>query len=230
MSMPIDPQALYKQTLEAAGAGRYAEALEGYIWFHDHALTYEPALAGVRLSYALEHWKELGNLYPPALVALTEIRDLKTTNLLKGARSRKNFHDVVSINEELNQLGLSYKLFCQLNEQDHEFAKTCISLAMPSIVDAEDYELALSFIPSPEGAVKRLVAELNSEIDDLAELDTKSAEMRMDAYVHIYGNELARLFKILAGTNNQDESTRLKDLFIRLIANTQAREAIREII
>jgi len=161
---------------------------------------------------------------------LTEIRDLKTTNLLKGARSRKIFNDVVSINEELGQSNLSYKLFCQLNEQDHEFSKSCVSLALPAIVEVEDYELALSFIPFPEGTVQSLVAELNKEIHDLVGLDAETAEMRMDAYVHIYGNRLARLFKILVGTNNQNEAARLKDLAIRLIIDVQVKKAIEDIL
>lgn len=63
---------------QAAEAGRYAEALEGYIWYHDNALSHDPAQAGVRLSYAIGYWLKLAQDYPPALLALKDIRDQKT--------------------------------------------------------------------------------------------------------------------------------------------------------
>jgi len=44
--------------------GKYAEALERMIWFHNHALEHELGMYGVRLSFALSEWKELGDVYP----------------------------------------------------------------------------------------------------------------------------------------------------------------------
>jgi hypothetical protein len=37
----------------AAREGRYAEALEGFLWFHHNALAEEPALRGVRVRDAV---------------------------------------------------------------------------------------------------------------------------------------------------------------------------------
>jgi len=44
---------------------QYAAALEKYIWFHDHALAFDRALAGVRLSYAIFEWLDLGKVWEP---------------------------------------------------------------------------------------------------------------------------------------------------------------------
>jgi len=42
--------------------GKYAQALERQIWFHKNALKYAPAMRGVRLSFALGVWIELGQV------------------------------------------------------------------------------------------------------------------------------------------------------------------------
>ena len=39
---------------------------------------------GVRLSFALSYWEQLGEVYPPALTALKKTRDDKTALLLDG--------------------------------------------------------------------------------------------------------------------------------------------------
>src|SRR5687768_8592736 len=54
-------------------AGKYNEALARHIWFHNHILEYDIAWAGVRLSYALNDWKKLGNKYEPAKDSLNKI-------------------------------------------------------------------------------------------------------------------------------------------------------------
>jgi hypothetical protein len=70
-----DPNQILNQARADALAGRYEEALAKYLWFHHHALEIRPSLAGVRLSYALQEWRRLGEFYPPAWEALETVRD-----------------------------------------------------------------------------------------------------------------------------------------------------------
>ena len=51
--MTEDARQVLRNAREAALRGAHAEALEKYLWFHHHALEHSPALAGVRLSYAI---------------------------------------------------------------------------------------------------------------------------------------------------------------------------------
>jgi len=41
---------------DLAHQGKNEEALERFLWFHDHALEHDPAMHGVRLPYALSSW------------------------------------------------------------------------------------------------------------------------------------------------------------------------------
>lgn len=61
-----DMQKYLSDTQEMVRQGKNQEALERFVWFHDHALEHEPAgMYGVRLSFALSYWKALGDVYPP---------------------------------------------------------------------------------------------------------------------------------------------------------------------
>lgn len=69
---------------QAAAACRHREALETHLWFHEHALTHEPFLRGVRLSFALVDWHRLATVYEPAIVALLATRDPKVAQIRSG--------------------------------------------------------------------------------------------------------------------------------------------------
>jgi hypothetical protein len=53
---------------------QYELALQKHVWFHEESRS-SSGMAGVRLSYAISDWVELGNKYPPALSELRRIRD-----------------------------------------------------------------------------------------------------------------------------------------------------------
>src|SRR5688572_13955457 len=93
----------YSKAKRAFKQGKYEEALRHHISFHDNILKTEPAMYGVRLSFALSAWIELGQKYPAALVALKDVRDKKTARLAGGEQSSALFHDVESINQYLGE-------------------------------------------------------------------------------------------------------------------------------
>ncbi len=64
--------------------GRFEEALQRQIWYHNHALEYDQGQGGVRLTFALSQWIELGRHYPKAKTALIEIRDRDSRALMEG--------------------------------------------------------------------------------------------------------------------------------------------------
>src|SRR5687768_17293473 len=71
--------------------GKYEEALNKHLWFHEESKS-SIGMGGVRLSFALSHWMELGEAYPPALAALKAIRDANEAKLLEGAGGFREFH------------------------------------------------------------------------------------------------------------------------------------------
>src|SRR4051794_19367514 len=101
----VDPGVVLDEARELADQGRYGEALQRHVWFHQHALEHDLAFHGVRLSFALSDWVRLGEQSPPARRALVDIRDRTAAQARAGDWSPKPyhepFHDVVAINHYL---------------------------------------------------------------------------------------------------------------------------------
>src|SRR5262245_62591983 len=91
-----DPQQVLEEARDLAAQGRYEEALQKHLWFHENALKYDPDLSAVRLSFALGYWVELGEEYPKAREALVAIRDRGDQALRAGDRSFELFHEVAA--------------------------------------------------------------------------------------------------------------------------------------
>lgn len=101
----------YDDAKRFAREGAYHKALERHMWFHEHALEHQPSYYGVRLSFALGAWMELGEKYPPALAALEAVRDRDSARLYDGDPSDHLFHDVVALNRTLHDDSATFTLF-----------------------------------------------------------------------------------------------------------------------
>src|SRR5262245_31700934 len=124
----------------------HADALHRLLWFHRHALDHEPALYGVRLSFALSYWLELGKVYPPALEELRAVRDAKEGEMAGGAGSRDLFHDVVAINSYLDEPARTAELFRLLDADRPELARECYLAAEEPLVARREYHLCARYI------------------------------------------------------------------------------------
>lgn len=178
--------------------GRYAEALSEYIWFHHHALAEQPALYGVRLSFALSHWKDLAEVYPLALVALHEVRDDKAKRLSAGELDRELFHDVEAINQYLGASSETAQLFEALDRNHPEFAQACSHLALEALVAAEKFNLAAKHIPDPIGRVTTLAERLNHDIARIPERPRSKAPS-FRAYTWNFALDLRTIVAIQCG-------------------------------
>lgn len=141
-----DMQQHLNDTKGLVSAGKYAEALKRHIWFHENALQHDPSMYGVRLSFALRNWKQLGDKYPPAKIALIKTRDQKAKAILGGERSQAIFHDVVSINEVLEEVGKTVSLFEAMDKTHPDVANEFWDVAKEAIIAAKRYDLIEKYI------------------------------------------------------------------------------------
>jgi hypothetical protein len=206
--------------------GRHEDALRELVWFHEHALEEAPAMYGVRLSYALFDWVELGKVFPPARQALEDIRDRKAQTLLRGEGDRALFHDVEAINDRLDMRRATYELYLALDQRMPELAKQCARLALPAIVEAKDYRLADRVRPQPEAHIRAEAAGLDAEISRMKHERYTRAPRRWAA---IFGYaRLVRLHRdITAGIGDPAAARRLEALAVKLIRNPSLRLAVR---
>ena len=98
-----DMQAYLNRTQQLVRQRKYREASDRFVWFDEHALEHDPGMSGVRLSFALSYWKDLGDVYPPAKQAMVDMRDRKTWQLWEGRGNVALFSDVAALNRTLNE-------------------------------------------------------------------------------------------------------------------------------
>jgi hypothetical protein len=153
-----DPQAILQEARADTRAKRYKIALAKHVWFHEYALIIEPALYGVRLSFALSDWLELAEKYPPALAKLKKIRDAARRNVMAGKNVRESFHDMASINYHLGEQSATKKTFEALDQKNPKTAEEVFDLAQPSLVIGKAYALIFKYI-SPKEDFAKMVAE-----------------------------------------------------------------------
>jgi hypothetical protein len=204
-----DPQEILQEAESDARAGNYAEALAKQVWFFQNALKYEPAEYGVRLSFALSDWVELGKDYPPALDKLRTFRDEAGKNVRNGEKVRDNFADFESINKELMEDSKTVDLFIWLDSNKPDSAKMVYDLARPALIKAKQYALLGEYIQSPIDEYNKAfqVYERNMQEAKNPELGDR---MR-DFGEHRFKNETATLIAILVVTDRKAAAEKIAE-------------------
>jgi hypothetical protein len=189
--------------------GRFEEALEHFLWFHDHALQEDSAFSGVRLSFALGYWLELAEQYAPAMEAFRARRDAKVAILRAGQLDRGLFHDVEAMSERLREDEVTAILFDLLHERSPDFALACARIAVPMLVRTKRFALAREYMAEPKAHVERLVQELLRDIGEIEERPRTRAP-RFRAFIHIFAGDLCDVLKVLRATGSSKQATQLE--------------------
>lgn len=220
-----DPREVLEQAREAALAGRFEDALRDQLWFHEHALETAPSLNGVRLTYALGDWVELGDHFPPARAALEAVRDRVAVRLLDGAGEPSHFVEAAAINSALQIERLSYLLFVELDQRFPALAAQCALTALPALLLCEDFALARRYLPAPQKHVAALAARLNEDVEWLAGAPP-SAAPRLLATILNYCQDVEQVLAALRGVGEPETEAAIRALALQLPAAPDVREAV----
>ena len=150
---------------------RYQDALEKlveyYTWTFEHDFA---SSAGVRASFALEHWRNLVAVYPPAADKLREMADqleesLRTKPLSEIPFDRNSIpedktseeqdaflatamlRDICGFNDVLGTKERTLELLTDLSKDEPELALSCWRGAEDTLYDEKAYDLLQVFIP-----------------------------------------------------------------------------------
>lgn len=198
-----DPQAILQEAHFDTRAERYETALAKHVWFHENALSIEPALYGVRLSFALGYWHELAKEYPPALLKLEEIRDQDAKNVTEGKNVRKSFHDMASINDNLEEQSATTEVFEALDENSPNIAKQVFDIAQPSLVRSKAYSLLGKYVMPKDDIAK--ITETYRQGRKLAD-DSHFGARHLDFANKKFANDATTLVAILAVNDRKNEA------------------------
>jgi len=158
----VDLDTYLEETDALTKQGKYQEALERHIWYHNHALEYDPR-DWRRLGTALWSWVNLGKKYQPALDALHKIKMEKTERLETGQGDRAMFDEVRAINSYWGTPHFTAELFRKLDQGQPELARECWDLAWPAVSQIKDRGLVDKYIPDPHQALESIIAGYENE-------------------------------------------------------------------
>lgn len=164
-----EPHAILREAQQDTRAGHYEIALAKFVWFHENALKFEPALAGVRTSFALSYWNELAQKHPPAMFALRQAREQAAADVLASRDLRRSFQDVATIDRTLGQEARTRELFERLNREQPDVARDVFSLAQRALVAQKSFELANDYL-NPSADMARLVERYRKGLRTASEL------------------------------------------------------------
>src|SRR5262245_20416641 len=162
-----DVRRAFDDAKHLAQEGDYEAALEKHVWFHEHALAIAPSYYGVRLSYALANWMELGRKYPKALEELRAIREQKTSRLLAGELDRDLFNEVAAIHHHLADFSRTVDLFKQLEAANPAFAFAIYDLAAEALLHGGEYALARKYLGDPQNRLVVAQRDYAEALDDV---------------------------------------------------------------
>jgi hypothetical protein len=218
-----DPGAILNEARQLMQAGKYEEALQRHIWYHNHAVSIQPAQSAVRLSFALADWAELGRRYSKAKRALIEIQIQKTLAIVEGRGYADLFAEVSSINSYLqNEFGGNTRnenrtaaLFKHIHEKDPALARQCIGYARDALVKSREYDLASAYIPDAQSDFDSMIRFWK---DDLSRATSdKDPEGARRSANQRFVMKVSQLLEILAGAGRKTDAEQIRGKALALI-------------
>ena len=223
-----DPSKVLAEAQDLAAKGQYEEALQRHIWYHNHALEYGPSQAGVRLSFALAYWVDLGRKYPKATQALIEIRDRDRRELVEGKGDFALFQEVTAINGQTKSEDDTVALFKTVLEQDPKLAQQCYPLVEDLLVQNGAYEICLGLIPDPMARFNAIVQE-RDRIVKLTNPNAQFAAMQHKYFDERFVRQTKALIEILVASGRKPEAEKIQAQSLTVMDDPALASAVQDI-
>lgn len=114
--MKNEPKEIFNQARAAVQNKDYQAALQGYRWFYDNALSIDDAYYGVRLTYCLSEWVNLGKEFAPALHDLISAKEQALT-AFRQLQTKEAFQTYSSLCRALSCSEDAYHAFCEVQDE-----------------------------------------------------------------------------------------------------------------
>jgi len=205
-------------------SGQYQQALEKHIWFHEESKA-SPSMAGVRLSFAIAAWINLGERYSPALDALINVRDTNKEILVSGKGSFQHFHDLFSINRALGKEEHTYELFLILDKQYPEQAVVYYHVAEDLLIERKDYKLCGKYIGDPVYKYERIRHTRELQLSMTKKYPIMNNSRFLKNADESFVDSVIKLIKLLIAIDREDEAIEIQKRALLYFDNEKIRYA-----
>lgn len=221
----IDLQQYLVQTNHLIRIAKYDEALERCVWFHEHSLEHDPAMVGVRVSFALAAWTQLASKYPPAQKAMIETRDRAVEQLLKGEGGMTLFMDVAAFNRELLDNAKTVELFETLDQKHPELAKESFRVASELLFEAKKFDLLRKYLGPLDEAFETIRKDYDQSYQKLA-ADWENSGSARDFLKASFERQVLQLIKYALALGESEKARQIQNRAIEVLDRESIRNAI----
>lgn len=142
-----EPSKSLREARSAFKEKNYSLSLKKYQWFYENSIKIDQSFYGVRLSYCLGEWAELGKVFPPAQVALVKLKN-NTLATFKDTYSKSSFHEYSSISGYLNNSIEVYQEFLIIHKSDKELAKCLFTYVYKYCAENGHWDICYEYFES----------------------------------------------------------------------------------
>jgi|GEM_PF-3528269 len=226
-SVPIEPESYTSAGVQASleraeqyrREGKYAESLREHLWYHKNALKYDEAQTGVRLSFALGDWVDLGHDYPPATDALRAVRDETLVTYRKDPSNALLFDEVMTINLALDDLVSAKSLFYE--GRKNAVRDDAFSLDLDRVFQTGDMKWARDVVGDPEKKIDEI--KHNRELSRLALSTRKELANEVDG---VFAKQIVNLVKAVAKLDGVPAAHKLQEKALTFLNTPEIRDAL----
>lgn len=185
---------------------KYPEALAAHQQFFEASRS-ASGMGGVRLSFALYDWIDLGKAYPPAMDALNDLSASHRKIILEGKSDFDMFHEYKAINEVLSKNKETVETFVELEtkfpkQSEHYY------LAMKDIlVQEEQLDVIARNANDPIYEYERL---RNNREHSLSQLRKNNTSYSLKSINKDFESDVKKLVDVTLKIGMRDEAEEIK--------------------
>lgn len=203
---------------------QFQSALDAHLWFHE-ASKNSPAMAGVRLSFALSSWLELAESFSPALDALKAVGAEDKNLLLSGDGDFGNFLDLSAINRTLNSDQETLDLFLTLYKRNSKQIEMYYRVAEDLLIEAGRYDIVSKYIGDPIVKFENLRYMREMNISH-AESSERNKSFLVESANDQYIDGVLKLIKVCVAIGKSDAAIEVQKRALVYLASDQIRVAL----
>lgn len=207
-----DPLYVLERARKQVEEKNYAEALKDYSWFFKYSTKIDPSYWAVKLSYCIDEWRELGDIYKPALKEFRKELFFRKKRLEKGEDDTWLFFEFkglcLSDGKKEEAVGMFIRIH---NSEKKDFAKSIFPLIRHELADTGYYSICSEYIKNPMQSFDR--AKILYDMGDREN----------------FFNEVYFLLDVLKENNRNLEYEQLKGEFYKLNPKDEIKDKLKEL-
>jgi hypothetical protein len=189
---------------EAVQLGNYSDALERYNNFFEYTFK-NSAKYGVRLSYCLREWVELGKVYPDALIRL-ERKKINSLLLLEEEREPERFHDYLAICEAVQSPELPIKEFLRLHNSDKELSTKIVRFIWDDLIKNKKWKICMEYLDNPFKKYETYLSNFDTIFKKYVHDNSTSHDKEIFAHtLNWYIKEITNILLVLKNNNKIED-------------------------